>query len=580
MYKLENFESIRVDSLNWNSFSDDHFLVNKDMSRLVFMFDMNLVCGIVPKHVQVLCRRCFYQREQVKSISFEDDSELHRIEYEAFKGTSIERFVVPRLVSEIEYGAFSGCDELKDLLFDDDCVLTSLRGGIFEGLELKCLFISCHVYDIESGILSGISRIEISANNPHINSDSPEFLRARGISHLGNVVDDHSYLIAHANPSAPREEFQNAELLDSVFLDDEPMLTRRSNFDKPKVDSIHPPSFCEIDDSSFRGCKQVSTLFVGWSIIPSWILKSASLNTSSLGFVFLPSEIREIPPGCFAQSSLSRIEFSEDSCLEVIGAEAFAECKIRTLCLPKSVQSLGDCAFARSRKLKTFLFEEGSNLEIISYHCFKGTCIDTLTLPPKVCTTGCGSLSGINNVVIDVRNQNIIRDGSFLLSPDKHKFCGVLAGLHVLHIPNFVWSLEKRSLMNSKVRYVWIPKSVALIYKEVFCHCEHLREVKFECGSRICEIGRRCFAECKELSCISFANCWRLRVFSDGMFQRTSLKSIAIPCSVREIGFNCFSGCSQLSRIDFDKSSRLKRICDEAFKGCAIVSLEFPSSVV
>lgn len=104
--------------------------------------------------------------------------------------------------------------------------------------------------------------------------------------------------------------------------------------------------------------------------------------------------------------------------------------------------------------------------------------------------------------------------------------------------------------------------------------------MKFECGSRICEIGRRCFAECEELSCISFANCWRLQVFSDGMFQRTSLKSIAIPCSVREIGFNCFSGCSQLSRIDFDKSSRLKRICDEAFKGCAIVSLEFPSSVL
>ena len=142
---LAKVKKISLDPMNKYFTQEGCFLFNTNGNELclVFLIDPMVV-------VQVLCRGCFSNRRQVKSVTFETGSELRLIEGGALRDSSISKFVVPQNVEKIENGAFSGCDYLKELLFEDSCVLTALTCGMFEGTHLDYLFISSNVRSIEA----------------------------------------------------------------------------------------------------------------------------------------------------------------------------------------------------------------------------------------------------------------------------------------------------------------------------------------------------------------------------------------------------------------------------------------------
>jgi hypothetical protein len=60
----------------------------------------------IPYHVQILCSGCFAYCKSLSSISFEIDSELTRIETEAFARTGLDYVIVMDSVSFIAADAF------------------------------------------------------------------------------------------------------------------------------------------------------------------------------------------------------------------------------------------------------------------------------------------------------------------------------------------------------------------------------------------------------------------------------------------------------------------------------------------
>ena len=213
---VQKVNKISVDPMNSHFSADDHFLFNTDQTRLIFMFDMNLVDVVIPKHVQVLCSKCFSKRKQVRSISFENGSELRVIESYALRDTSISRFVVPCCVKKIEDNAFSGCSLLREIVFEDDCVLRHLSCGMFEDTHLRHLSISSNVETIEANCLLGIEQVDICVNNSHLTKESPEFLRGCGIRTLGRVVDKHLFVFDASTEEIPSNEFRGCQWLERV----------------------------------------------------------------------------------------------------------------------------------------------------------------------------------------------------------------------------------------------------------------------------------------------------------------------------------------------------------------------------
>lgn len=152
--------------------------------------------------------------------------------------------------------------------------------------------------------------------------------------------------------------------------------------------------------------------------------------------------------------------------------------------------------------------------------------------------------------------------------------------------------------MNSDLKEIDIPGSVARIGYNAFDQCANLRKVKLNEGIK--EIHPYAFANCVNLKEISipksitiiysgtFCNCTRLEnvILSDGLqtifggaFEKcTNLKEIKIPDSVISMGYGTFKNCTSLEKITLPKG--IRGIDDYMFHFCtSLKEIEIPSNI-
>jgi hypothetical protein len=92
------------------------------------------------------------------------------------------------------------------------------------------------------------------------------------------------------------------------------------------------------------------------------------------------------------------------------------------------------------------------------------------------------------------------------------------------------------------------------ISKGCFFGCDFLRDIVFETGSKLKEIGR-------------------------DAFRNTKLRAIRIPRSVENIEEFCFYGCKSLSELVFESGSELKKIGDYAFCKSGLRAIRIPRNI-
>ena len=349
----------------------------------------------------------FSGRRQVKSINFESESDLRVIESHALQDTSIERFVVPRLVDTIELRAFDGCPFLKELIFDEDCVITSLNNDMFEGTHLDSLFISCHVEDVEVSSLYGIKNISISPKNQYFNSERDLLKSGCDVSTLGSFDDEGVFVFDSHVETIPDEEFKdNCDILEVSFsLSTSICSIGQGAFQDSSLCSISIPSSIEsIGPLCFFGCENLARVDFLPAICLQFLPKLCFFVTG-LKSISIPSSIKVIEEDCFNASQLCRVTFDHDSSLEHVKENAFFNTKLTRLVLPKSIRYLGKSCFSECDQLKFVSFEDDSNLEEIGECCFRGCQLNEIVIPPKVSKLGSESLAII--LLICVRRLSI-----------------------------------------------------------------------------------------------------------------------------------------------------------------------------
>lgn len=130
-----------------------------------------------------------------------------------------------------------------------------------------------------------------------------------------------------------------------------------------------------------------------------------------------------------------------------------------------------------------------------------------------------------------------------------------------------------------------------------FHHAQTLTSVSFGCsqmpllrdntfeGTRIrhvCipdsvkEIGGDCFADCRNLTHVSFGRAPSLERIGIGAFADTSISDIFIPNSVRELHSACFGHCKNLKRVNISSDSLLEYIGLGAFSHSPLVDFFIP----
>jgi hypothetical protein len=135
---------ISVESENRSFKVHNNMIWNYDETQLIRYFGSEASI-IIPKSVEVICSKCFYDVKSILSISFERDSQLKRLESGAFHRSSLTAFAVPRNVKEIGPKCFSSCEQLSSFSFEYSCLLKRLEASLFLASGLQCMEVPCNV---------------------------------------------------------------------------------------------------------------------------------------------------------------------------------------------------------------------------------------------------------------------------------------------------------------------------------------------------------------------------------------------------------------------------------------------------
>ena len=131
-----------------------------------------------------------------------------------------------------------------------------------------------------------------------------------------------------------------------------------------------PITITNIGVSAFQNCKSLRVVTIPQNLPLTKISENAFNGCEKLESFHLPREVRVIQAGAFYNcSSMKKITFESDSKLKVIenattSNGVFQKTGLDSICIPKSVTTIGTYAFSQS-KIQKLSFEDGSNCNII-----------------------------------------------------------------------------------------------------------------------------------------------------------------------------------------------------------------------
>jgi hypothetical protein len=231
----------------------------------------------------------------------------------------------------------------------------------------------------------------------------------------------------------------------------------------------------------------------------------------------------EVLEEMYAGDGVEAVAFDFGSRVRRIKTRAFSRCwKLRSICIPATVESLQEDAFEGCTGLTAVIFEPHSSLVSIGQCAFRECpSLTIICIPPSVHFVGPCAFSHevFSSLTIDPGNRHFSIRGDY--------FCD-FAGTTALHYRG-----DDRDLILPN----WIRSVDHHCYPKPF----PLRSLRFEPVAHLVRLEDFGFAK---------------------------LRALRIPASVEVICTRCFTESRSLEMILFESGSRLSRIEDSAFEGC------------
>jgi hypothetical protein len=302
--------------------------------------------------------------------------------------------------------------------------------------------------------------------------------------------------------------------------------------------------------------------------------------------VVIPNSVTVLTPGSFPDAAaVEKLQFQQGSAIRRLEAETFGSCtSLKSISIPAPIEFIGGYCFlvfrvgrTRPSRLEKVTIESGSKLrELADFafaHCER---LRSICLPDSLELIGIAAFADCREVrsISIPRLVQVLRDESFS-GCDSLQAVSFAAGSQLRRIGDRVF-MHCRLLKS-----VTVPSNVEAIGELCFSNCVNLETVVFEADSKLVRIadgafqqcfllqaiclppllqfvGELCFFECCSLSNLTFASPGRLRELLDLPPFWGGWKEI--PDSVEHLGFMQYRDHCHEYQLTFGKESKLAEV--------------------
>jgi hypothetical protein len=315
----------------------------------------------LPSSVEKPCEDAFHGCTSLSVITFEAASQLTEIDIGTFAAcSSLTSNTIPKRVYSIRERCFMGCSSLRSLAFESGSELAEVQSQVFTGCNL-----------LESLWLPA-TLIERFA--PFVIPSLKSVTLVRGTK-LQRIE---------------RSRFEHWFLLESIVVPESVEVLGHRCFRLSKLSSLtfEPGSkLWEIRALAFDGCESLNSLLLPASVSlidasafgqasieeigadeanPHYYASGSALSSGRMLIrCFRSAKSVSFNAECATRNSSSILLTNGDSLVQIGPAAFSGRSKLNSICIPASVEILGEEGFSSRIALSEFQFESGSSLSAI-----------------------------------------------------------------------------------------------------------------------------------------------------------------------------------------------------------------------
>lgn len=471
----------------------------------------------IPANVTEIGDSAFSGTTSLSCVTFEQGSNLDRIESNAFRKSNITSIIIPANVSYIGDAVFQETFSLVSIVFEENSQLIFIgNNSFFFARSLTNIDIPFGVTEIGNQAFyyaESLKQINIPNTVTTIGGYAFYFAGSLETIHIPASVT-----------SIGSNAFNNARMLNEITFDEDSQLT-------------------SIGENAFFGAESLITIHIPSTVTS--IGEKAFYATKSLTSVYIPENVATIGPEAFGEAVLSTIFVSSRN--QPIGWNLNWNPLDRSVIWGYS-ETIDDGVLKYALSID-------SKISILGISSEAGTGIDLLI---PACINENIVIQIVNNAFMNEDRLNSIQIPNTITSIPVNTFKNAINLSSITFEENSQLSnINEGSFYGTNsLTSIRIPSGVTNIGDYAFYGNRSLSSIVFEDGSELLNIGSYAF------------------------YELTSLMSFYLPSSVKNIGSFAFYHNMWLNIFSIEESSELNSIGSYAFYGnSSLVSIYLPISV-
>ena len=476
----------------------------------------------IPNSVKNIDEKAFYDCK-LKNVDISEDSELTTIGNIAFNQNPIKKFNLPPLMKTIK--ANSLCSNIKEITVSPKNKYLSVING---NIIVSKSDISKDKYDT---ILYALRTIKTATIPSYIKKIADEAFRycyyLREIHFLEN-----SELEIIGKFSFGNSDLKTITIPDHVRIIDD-----------------HAFDYCSMKKFNFTENSELE--IIGINAIPVYVKNLIIPKTvKTIGNILYNNFVR--------MHKYTKIEFEADSLLQNLGSYAFQNCRNKSIVIPKHVKEINDHSFYNSN-IKIVTFPEDSELQIIKNQAFAESKICSINFPSQLKELEIDWAEGIKKLTsISISDKN-----HYFKYIDGDKIIAQKSNPNDDKYDTIVFALRD-------INHAIIPPYIKKICRFAFAHCRKLESIEFSENSELEIIDDYAFYKSKitkinipknvkiigahsfdssSLQTIEFQENSELNFIGKFAFSSTKINKFVFPNNNITIRFGIFEFCSKLKEI-------------------------------